>query len=94
VAVGLSYSCGIDRTDRLRYKNLQRTYFAKKMLTYYEATRQRQHVRDLGIEHFRVATVTTTPERVEQMLEALRTITDGRGIEHVFVYGRGEACCR
>jgi hypothetical protein len=62
-----------------RYNNLHRTYFAKKMLTHYEANRQRRQVHDLGIETFRVATVTTTPERVEKMLEALRTITDGRG---------------
>jgi hypothetical protein len=58
---------------------LNRTYFAKKMLTYYEANRQQHHVYDLGIENFRVVTVTTTPERVEKMQEALRTITDGRG---------------
>jgi hypothetical protein len=62
-----------------RYKNLNRTYFAKKMLTYYEANRQRRHVHDLGIENFRVETMTTTSDRVEKMLEALRTITDGRG---------------
>jgi hypothetical protein len=29
--------------------------------------------------NFRVATATTTPERVVKMLVALRTITDGRG---------------
>lgn len=62
-----------------RYKNLQQTYFAKKMLTYYEANRQRRHVYDLGISNFRVATVTTTTDRVEKMLEALKTVTDGRG---------------
>ena len=42
-----------------RYKNTQRTYFSKKMLTYYEANRQQRHVHDLGIENFRVLTVTT-----------------------------------
>jgi hypothetical protein len=62
-----------------RYKNMYRTYFAKKMLTYYEANRQQRHVHDLGLENFRVLTVTTTPERVEKMLAALRAITDGRG---------------
>jgi DNA-binding transcriptional ArsR family regulator len=62
-----------------RYKNMQRTYFAKKMLTYYEANRQRRHVYDLGIENFRVLTVTTDTTRIEKMLEALNTITDGRG---------------
>jgi hypothetical protein len=62
-----------------RFKNLNRTYFAKKMLTYYEANRQQRHVHDLGIENFRVATVTTTPERIEKMIEASRGITEGRG---------------
>jgi hypothetical protein len=49
-----------------RYKNLNRTYFAKKMLTYYEANQQERHVYDFGIENFRVATVTTTEDRVEK----------------------------
>jgi hypothetical protein len=62
-----------------RYKNAQRTYFAKKMLTYYEANRQQRHVHDLGLANFRVLTVTTTPERVERMLSALDAITEGRG---------------
>jgi hypothetical protein len=43
-----------------RYNNLHRTYFAKKILTYYEAGRQQRYVHDLGIRNFRVATVTTT----------------------------------
>ncbi len=32
-----------------RYKNVNRTYFAKKMLTYLEANRQERHVHDLGL---------------------------------------------
>jgi hypothetical protein len=62
-----------------RYKNAQRTYFAKKMMTYYEANRQQRNVHDLGIPNFRVLTMTTTPERVERMLAALDGITEGRG---------------
>jgi DNA-binding MarR family transcriptional regulator len=62
-----------------RYKNAQRTYFSKKMLTYYEANRQQRHVHDLGLKNFRVLTVTTTPDRVERMLAALDAITEGRG---------------
>jgi hypothetical protein len=68
-----------------RYKNVNRTYFAKKMLTYYEANRQDRHVHDLGLRNFRVLTVTTTPARVEKMLSALRTITDGRG-SNIFLF--------
>jgi hypothetical protein len=62
-----------------RFKNTQRTYFTKKMLTYYEANRQQRHVHDLGIENFRVLTVTTDRRRVEKMMASLNAITEGRG---------------
>jgi hypothetical protein len=68
-----------------RYRNLSRTYFAKKMLTYWEANRQQRHKLDLGIENFRVATVTTTPERIDQMMTSLRGMTEGRG-SNIFLF--------
>lgn len=68
-----------------RFKNTQRTYFSKKMLTYYEASRQRRHVYDLGIENFRVLTVTTTKKRIEKMLNALDVITGGKG-SNIFLF--------
>lgn len=68
-----------------RFRNTQRTYFSKKMLTYYEANRQRRHVHDLGLENFRVLTVTTTLDRIELMQTALRKITGGRG-SNIFLF--------
>jgi Replication-relaxation len=68
-----------------RYRNAQRTYFAKKMLTYYEAARQRRHVHDLGIPNFRVLTVTTSAKRIERMTAALKVMTQGRG-SNVFLF--------
>jgi hypothetical protein len=62
-----------------RRKNKEQTYYAKKMLTYYQANRGGEHVRELGIPNFRVLTVTTTAERVKQMIEAQKEMTDGRG---------------
>ena len=62
-----------------RHSRKDQTYFAKKMLIYFEANRGGEHVREPGIPDFRVATVTTTRERVEQMIEAQREITNGRG---------------
>jgi hypothetical protein len=62
-----------------RRKSKDQTYYAKKLLTYYEANREGEHVRELGIPNFRVATLTTTPERVEQMIEAQKEITNARG---------------
>jgi len=49
------------------------------MLVYYAANRQGVHSRNLGIPHFRVATVTTTRDRVDQMIAAQREITNGKG---------------
>lgn len=68
-----------------RYKNLYRTYFAKKMLTYYEANRQQRHVHDLGIKNFRVLTITTDKDRIERMQVALNVITGGRG-SNIFLF--------
>lgn len=62
-----------------RRKSKDQTYYAKKLLIYYEANRVGEHVRELGIPNFRVATVTTTPERVAQMMDAQREISGGRG---------------
>lgn len=62
-----------------RYSRKDQTYFAKKMMVYYEANKAGEHLRELGIPHFRVATVTTTMQRVEQMVEAQKALTGGRG---------------
>ena len=62
-----------------RPKSKEQTYYTKKMLIYHEANRQGVHTRDLGIPHFRIATVTTTADRVEQMIAAQREITNGKG---------------
>src|SRR5580658_3364456 len=68
-----------------RRKSKDQTYYAKKMLTYYEANRVGEHGRELGIPNFRVLTVTTTAERVEQMIEAQKEMSGGRG-SNVFLF--------
>ena len=73
-----------------RRKNKEQTYYAKKLLAYYEANREGEHIRELGIPNFRVATVTTTSERVAQMIEAQRDITNGRGSD-MFLFVDHEA---
>jgi hypothetical protein len=62
-----------------RHKSKDQTYYAKKMLIYYEAFKAGEHRRELGIDNFRVATVTTTPDRVTQMIDAQKEMTNGRG---------------
>ena len=68
-----------------RHSRKDQTYFAKKMLIYYEANRAGEHLREFGIPNFRVATVTTTPQRVEQMIEAQKEISGGRG-SNIFLF--------
>lgn len=62
-----------------RLKDTDQTYYTKKMLTYFAAHRAGEHRRQCGMPNFRLLTVTTTPERVAQMLEAQREMTGGRG---------------
>ncbi len=62
-----------------RRKSKDQTSYAKKMLTYHEANRVGEHAQELGIPNFRVATVTTTHARVQEMIEAQKEITNGRG---------------
>jgi len=62
-----------------RRSNKDQTYYAKKMLAYHEANRVGEHVQELGLPSFRVLTVTTSRARVEQMIEAQKEMTDGRG---------------
>lgn len=68
-----------------RYKNLYGTYASKKLLTYYEASRQKRHVDELGIPNFRVLMETTTSERVEQMSESVQKFTGGKG-SNIFLF--------
>lgn len=62
-----------------RRKSKDQTYYAKKMLAYHEANRVGEHVQELGLRSFRVLTVTTSLTRIEQMVEAQKEMTDGRG---------------
>ncbi len=73
-----------------RRKNKEQTYYAKKMLTYYEANRAGEHEREFGLPNFRVLTVTTTKDRVSQMVEAQKEFTNGRG-SNLFLFIDHEA---
>jgi hypothetical protein len=74
----------------VRHKSKEQTYFAKKMQIYYEANRVGEHVRELGIPSFRLATVTTTPDRVAQMIESQKEMTNGRG-SNLFLFADQES---
>lgn len=79
----LEWDTGEMAIERLR--DLTQTHFAKKIATYLQASRDERHVQQLGIPNFRVTTVTSTPARVEKMLEIVRAMTDGRG-SNIFLF--------
>jgi hypothetical protein len=60
-------------------KRRLRTYYMHKLSVYYHGWRQRRHVDQFGIEQLRVLTVTTSAQRIETMLDALRSVTKGKG---------------
>jgi hypothetical protein len=58
-------------------KGLAQTSFLRKLLAYRATWRQGLHRTHLGIPNFRVLTVTTSRERVENLVEACRALSGG-----------------
>lgn len=71
-------------------KRRLRTYFKHKLAAYYHGWRQRRHVDQFSIEQLRVLTVTTSGQRIETMLDALRDVTQGKGSD-LFLFADEES---
>jgi hypothetical protein len=69
------------REEVVAGKRRMRTYYMAKLAGYYHGWRQRRHVEQFGVEQLRVLTVTTSEQRIETMLDALREVTNGKGSE-------------
>jgi hypothetical protein len=69
------------REEIVAGKRRLRTYYMHKLATYYHGWRQRRHADQFGIEQVRVLTVTTSEQRIDTMLDALREVTNGKGSE-------------
>ena len=61
-------------------KTLSQTSFARKLLAYEATWTQKIHQRNLGIQRFRVLTVTTSAERVKSLVEACSQLKRGHGL--------------
>ena len=51
----------------------------RKIAFYYEGWKAKKHVEQFGVPQMRVLIVTTTPGRVENMVEAVKKLTGGKG---------------
>lgn len=51
----------------------------RKLKTYYDGWRAQRHLEQFGVKQMRVLTVTSSRERVHNMVGAVRGITEGRG---------------
>src|SRR4051812_31603793 len=71
----------IDRgTMPVRRSNAQQTSIERKMRVYLAAHAAKQHREQFGWANFRVLIVTTTKERIETMIDALRQLRVSRSI--------------
>jgi hypothetical protein len=60
--------------------NLLQTSFQRKLIAYHATWSQGIHRRQLGIDRFRVLTVTTIPKRVHSIVEACARFEGGHGL--------------
>jgi hypothetical protein len=51
----------------------------RKLKTYYDGWRAQRHIEQFAIKQMRVLTVTSSPKRVQNMVQAVRDITEGKG---------------
>lgn len=68
----------LTRTD-VHGTSAWRKNIAYKLATYYEGWKAGRHEKQLGIKQVRVAMVTTSPERVRNMISIVDDITDSKG---------------
>lgn len=61
----------------------------RKLKTYYDGWRAQRHLKQFGLKQMRVLTVTSSPERVHNMVGAVRNITEGRGSNFFLFADRG-----
>ncbi len=60
-------------------KGVRQTSFFRKLVAYHETWKQAVHTTVYGIKNFRVLTVTSSPERVENLIKANRALNAGKG---------------
>jgi hypothetical protein len=59
--------------------DIRQTSFYRKMVGYHETWKQGLHTKVYGIKNFRVLTVTSSPQRVKNLIEANKQLADGQG---------------
>ena len=57
----------------------RQTWYAEKLAAYYWGWKARRHEEQFGWDSFRVLTVTTSAARIEQMVDCVMALTEGRG---------------
>ena len=68
---------------------LARSSFRRKLIGYLHAWEAHEHTATWGFQSFRVLTITTSEVRLENMLAALRDVTDG-GAPGLFLFATAE----
>ncbi len=77
-------------TMPVQRNNLNQTSVQRKFLAYFQAYRAGVHKDRYGIGNFRVLTVTTSPQRIATMVEAVKTLSGGSG-SNLFLFADAAA---
>ncbi len=78
-------------TMPIRREHLSQTSFFRKLLAYEATWKQGLHRSKFGFNRFRVLSVTTSPQRVESLIEACESIPHGHGL---FLFGESNALAK
>jgi hypothetical protein len=63
----------------VKRSHFDKTSFNRKLTVYWEAWKRGRHVEHLGVKQIRVLSVTDSPKRLNNMLDAVRELTEGKG---------------
>jgi hypothetical protein len=63
--------------------------YRRKLQTYWDGWRAQRHLEQFGVKQMRVPTVTSSQERMHNMVGAVRSVTEGRGSNFFLFVDRG-----
>ena len=81
----------IKRRTRAGELDLEKTSIVRKFLAYIQGFSDQMHERQFGWKAFRILFITTTPERADNMREALQELTTARNLRRIFYFSTVDA---
>lgn len=74
----------------IKRSNLYRSSFYKKLLGYYATKEQELYTKIFGVKGVRVITITTTRERIENLIKACESIDEHKKYLRMFLFATAD----